>query len=221
MRIGIFSPSWPPGSDPNGIVTYVGNLVPALRRLGHEVFIVTNNAFDGDQNSIDLRSYKRPLPIWHRALFKVAPEAAAFKAAAQPLVSAIQYLIAQHGIEIFEMEETYGLSAAISGLKIITVVVRLHGPWFLNKRNRSSSDIKRVEREGIALAAASAITSPSSYILDAVRNYYQIDPSKGYSLFNPIAPADHQRLWKLGTCDRNGILFIGRFNEIKGGDLVL
>src|SRR5438270_11701178 len=101
MRIGIFSPSWPPGSNPNGIVTYVGNLVPALRRLGHDVFIITNETSGDDEEAIDLRRFKRPLPIWHRALFKIAPEAALFKAAAIPLRSAIRYLVAEHRIEIF------------------------------------------------------------------------------------------------------------------------
>ena len=132
MRIGIFSPSWPPGSDPNGIVTYVANLIPALRKVGHEVFIITYDTFGDGREAIDLRSFKRPLPMWHRALFKIAPETALFKAASQPLVSAVRYLVARHGIEIFEMEETYGLSAPISALNMIPVVVWLHGPWFIN-----------------------------------------------------------------------------------------
>jgi glycosyltransferase involved in cell wall biosynthesis len=221
MRIGVFSPSWPAGSDPNGIVTYVGNLVPALRRLGHEVFILTHNRLGSDDEAIDLRSFQRPLPSWHRALFKIAPETAKFKAAARPLVSAIRHLVALHDIDILEMEETYGLSAAVSALNIVPVVLRLHGPWFITKRSNNSSDIARERREGAALMTASLITSPSRFVLNAVKDHYNIELAEGHVLFNSISPIAPEKLWRLSECDRDSILFVGRFDEIKGGDLIL
>ena len=56
MKIAIYVPSWPPGSSANGIVTYAAQLVPALRKLGHEVFVITSNftATTPDAYTVDL-----------------------------------------------------------------------------------------------------------------------------------------------------------------------
>jgi hypothetical protein len=43
MKIALLVPSWPPGFASNGIVTYAAQLVPALRGLGHEVFVLTSH----------------------------------------------------------------------------------------------------------------------------------------------------------------------------------
>ena len=50
MKIALYVPSWPPGETANGIVTYASYVVPALRELGHEVFVLT---FHNDRNSFD------------------------------------------------------------------------------------------------------------------------------------------------------------------------
>ena len=47
-------PEWPPSGMPNGIVSYASRLVPALRDLGHEVFVLTHGRgvlfIDDDEN---------------------------------------------------------------------------------------------------------------------------------------------------------------------------
>ena len=80
MKIAIYAPSWPPGSTPNGIVTYASHLVPALRRLGHEVYVLTGDVVgDRDPYTVDLRDFSSEPSLWDRAMFKLAPETAHFK----------------------------------------------------------------------------------------------------------------------------------------------
>ena len=49
---------WPPGASANGIVTYAAQIIPALRQLGHEVFVLTPNctAKADDPYTIDLNA---------------------------------------------------------------------------------------------------------------------------------------------------------------------
>ena len=61
-------------------------------------------------------------------MFRITPETAGFNAATSPLASAICELVGKHKIDIFEMEESWGWTLAVSRLKLLSVVVRLHGP---------------------------------------------------------------------------------------------
>ena len=86
MKIALFVPSWPPGRVSNGIVTYASYLVPALRRLGHKVFVLAAHNMD-DQNdpyTIDLEKYEPSPTLWGRALTKVAPGRCGFQFAIVP-----------------------------------------------------------------------------------------------------------------------------------------
>ena len=128
MKIGLYVPSWPPGKTANGIVTYASQLVPALRRLGHEVFVLTSTTTgDGDEYTIDLRNVASVPTFWHRAMSRLIPETAGFNKASSAIVAAIAELFEKRKLEVIEMEETFGLSFAISRLKRLPVVVRLHG----------------------------------------------------------------------------------------------
>src|SRR5262245_24413463 len=133
MKIGIYVTSWPPGDIPNGIVIYASQLVPALRRLGHEVFVLTpDKTTEDDPYTIDLRNLGATPTFWARALSKLIPHSAGFNIVSSVIATAVGELVKKHKIEVFEMEETFGFSFAISRLKLLPVVVRLHGPWFLN-----------------------------------------------------------------------------------------
>src|SRR5579863_2940216 len=133
MKIALYVSSWPPAYSATGIATYVAHIVPALRRLGHRVFILTPNAAqDGDPWVIDIRKYFKSPSFWRRALLKFGTVGDGVHDAARPIVSAIRDLVNQHQIDVFEMEESFGWSDAISTKKIVPVVVRLHGPWFLS-----------------------------------------------------------------------------------------
>jgi glycosyltransferase involved in cell wall biosynthesis len=219
MKIALYSPSWPPGKTPNGIVTYASYMVPALRSLGHQVYILTHNAAASDDPfTLDLTKYERPRSVWLRLMFKLSPQRAQFVSIVNPLIDAVKDLSTNNKLEVLEIEESFGWAVAISKLKLVPVVLRLHGPWFINKR---FADQAREQKEGEAIRSATVVTSPSKIILDRVISHYGLH-LKNVSVFkNPISPIETARHWRLNECVSDSILFVGRFDEIKGGDLVL
>src|SRR5580704_4023851 len=105
MKIALYVPTWPPGDTPNGIVTYAAQLVPALRRLGHEVFVVTpRKAQDSnDPRVIDLCRFAPTQSFWHHLLAKLDFETAAFNFASSEIASAIRDLVEKHDLDVFEI----------------------------------------------------------------------------------------------------------------------
>jgi glycosyltransferase involved in cell wall biosynthesis len=134
---------------------------------------------------------------------------------------AIDELVQKHGIKLLEIEESFGWSHEIAGACRIPVIVRLHGPWFLNKRSSGLSDAKRERWEEQGITSAQAVSSPSSNILDAVASYYKIALGKVACIPNPIECVPAHDAWSVNSCKTNSILFVGRFDEVKGGDLVI
>jgi glycosyltransferase involved in cell wall biosynthesis len=78
-----------------------------------------------------------------------------------------------------------------------------------------------VRREGEALARLPVIVSPSRYTLAATIERYAIRPAVAEHVVNPLAPAADLPLWDPERCDRDTVLFVGRFDGVKGGDLAV
>jgi glycosyltransferase involved in cell wall biosynthesis len=228
MRVALYVPSWPPGGVANGIVTYASQLVPALRRLGHEVFVLTPRKAQRhyDPYTIDLQDFSVPRNLWDRAMFRIVPEKAEFKAASSAIASAVKELFDKYALDIFEMEESYGWSFAVSELKLLPVVVRLHGPWFLNGQfndhnDRNHLSLHRQEWEGRGISDAQFVSSPSAEVLRAVKDRYRLNLTASQTIANPLDAVSKERAWDISTCDANSLLFVGRFDKRKGGDLAL
>jgi glycosyltransferase involved in cell wall biosynthesis len=211
MKIAMCMPSWPPGTDANGIVTYGSKIVPALRNLGHKVFVITPNAATRDPYTVDLRTHVRREPIWKRAKSRFLP-----RSEYQPLVSAVKRLVEVEQLDVLEIEESFGWSAAISRLDILPVVVRLHGPWFLTK---TFEDTAREVREFSAIKAATFVTAPSRAVLNSVIDRCKLEGRRNAVVYNPLDPSPDQ--WSIDSCNRDSLLFVGRFDKLKGGDIVL
>jgi len=228
MRIALYVPSWPPGFVANGIVTYASHLVPALRRLGHEVYVLAPKLPAGysDPYVIDLGHYSPERRIWDRMVSKLAPESGLFKAASAAIALAIVDLVKRHKIEVFEIEESFGWSLPTTRLKLLPVVVRLHGPWalygkFFDSTNRLPINLRRSEREGEGIRRASFVTANCNDTLEAVKAHYGLDLIKSCIIPTPLDAADDTATWDVETCDKNNFLFVGRFDKLKGADLVL
>ena len=123
------------------------------------------------------------------------------------------------------MEESFGWARWLKRDLRIPIVVRLHGPWFLNGP-MSTARVdrqfrKRVHDEGEAIRLADAVTSPSQDVLERTRAYYRL-PLESAAVIPPptvIFPADAR--WRLEDSRPDQILFIGRFDRHKGGDLII
>jgi glycosyltransferase involved in cell wall biosynthesis len=225
MKIAFYVPAWPPGRSANGIVTYAAQLVPALRRLGHEVYILSSNLIEShlDKYAIDLNKIDVRPSIFSRLVFRIYPDDFVFHSITTRIGIALQELKAKEGIDIFEMEDSFGWAGRVAEESIVPVVIRLHGPWFLNGQfeNRRAGHKRKMAREGRGIKAASLVTSPSAMVLNEVRMYYGSRLENARVIANPIGPPHESAIWRLDACDTKRILFVGRFDRRKGGDVVL
>jgi glycosyltransferase involved in cell wall biosynthesis len=225
MKIAFYVPAWPPGRSANGIVTYAAQLVPALRRLGHEVYILSSNMMEPPQDkyAIDLNKVDVRPSILSRLIARIHPDDFVFDLMTSRLASALRELKAKEDIDIFEMEDSFGWGGRVAKEKVVPVVIRLHGPWFLNGQfeTRRAGHKRKVTREGKGIRAASLVTSPSAMVLNQVRLFYRSKLEHAKIIPNPILPALESTIWRLDACDTKRILFVGRFDRRKGGDLVL
>lgn len=228
MKIALFVPSWPPGLLANGIVTYASQLVPALRQLGHEVYVLTPLRGKGDEDpqTIDLQPFFSKTGFWDRLMFKLSPDAHFFNRAAAAIISPLRELVKSGSLDVFEMEESVGCSFAISRLKLLPVVVRLHGPWFLNGASGnpdygSFQDRRREQREWSGIGDAQVVTSPSTAVLQAVRNRYGLKLSGSRVIPNPLQAAAEKDAWNIASCRKDTLLFVGHIDNRKGIDLLL
>jgi glycosyltransferase involved in cell wall biosynthesis len=122
------------------------------------------------------------------------------------------------------MEESFGWFADVARLTSIPVLVKLHGPAFLSfveEELKTAFARVKIEREGRALRLATTIISPCESTLTQTIERYGLSPKDKRHIVNPMAMDTDVPQWRLDTCDRNTILFVGRFDLRKGADIVL
>jgi glycosyltransferase involved in cell wall biosynthesis len=226
MKIALFVSSWPPGSQANGIVTYAAQIVPALRQLGHDVFPITLNKRDDDPRTIDLRSFLPKPTIFSRIYARLNFDRAMMSGISATLADAIEANLSRYDLDVFEIEESFGWSFTVSSRRLLPLVVRLHGPWFLNgqfdERDFGSASSRRRQRwEARGIKNSSFVSSPSAIVLDNVKHHYNISLPNSTVVPNPLDAAPRQACWSAERVEVNSLLFIGRFDKRKGGDLVL
>jgi glycosyltransferase involved in cell wall biosynthesis len=106
----------------------------------------------------------------------------------------------------------------------LPLVVKLHGPAFLSyvgAELKTPFARKRIELEGEALSRAATILSPCQTTLSQTLERYALSPQLARHVVNPLVVDETTPLWTLDACDRNTILFVGRFDLRKGADIVL
>lgn len=223
MHVALFTPAWPPGSVANGIVTYVSAMRTQLLAQGHRVSLFSPDvrAPAHDVHPIVASTAERivgaiadRLQRRQRAVFDIGTTIAA----------TVQRVHARDPIDVFEMEESFGWVADVACKSSVPVVCKLHGPAFLTmvaEELATKLGQEKVRREGEALARLPIIVSPSRYTLAETLARYALSPVVAEHVVNPVDPDEGARLWDPAACDRNTVLFVGRFDRIKGGDLAV
>ncbi len=227
MRVGYFIPGWPPDKVPNGVAATLQRLGDALEQLGHQVFYLTPHLVDGTTDSrVSVIGSKSSMNLMDRLRSKFDFEKTSFKTYSSEIRNELLVLLSQKKIDIFQMEETQGWVNTVAEGLPIPVVTRLHGPWFTQAGIRSQPSLKkshkwRIDREGLAIRSSFAITAPSNSVLEATSEYYGKLSGLTKVIPNPIPLPLPELVWNNETCDKSTILFVGRFDEVKGGDVVL
>jgi glycosyltransferase involved in cell wall biosynthesis len=231
LSVAFVSPGWPPDAFANGIIPYVANMVDEMRIAGHRAMVVTQQAKDVDDSDLvrvaSLLRVPRNLAV--RTLdtlaYQVSQDLGIRRQLTRSLIAVCRQLIEEQGLQIVEMEESFGHARWLQQALPIPVVVRLHGPWFLNGPLRGAVDDaafrRRTRLEKEAILAADAITAPSLDVLEQTRKYYGLELEGARVIPNPVALVPAEERWRSEDSEPETIVFIGRFDRHKGGDLVI
>jgi glycosyltransferase involved in cell wall biosynthesis len=228
LRVAYVSPAWPPGRVQNGVATYVGHLRDALAALGVPSAVITREAGNGAEATVEPmderggRAFaRRVMAAWLR---RCAPQRVLPVMAALGIRDAARRLAARFPFGVLEMEESFGTAAGVIGRIAAPVVVRLHGPWFLTGAASGVPDDAtfraRVARERRAIVRAAAVTAPSHALLRAVREHYGEPLPHGEVVPNPGPPLPAAPMWQPHR-DRPRLVHIGRFERLKGSDVAI
>jgi glycosyltransferase involved in cell wall biosynthesis len=229
LRVAFLTPAWPVDVATNGIVTYVDSIAAGLRRQGHTICILSAYT-EGPKSVPDMYPVDREqvsvlARIRDALTYRINPSAALREKFARALVNVTRRAIAERGVQLLEMEESFGFVQLVKPHLPIPVVVRLHGPHFANGPFlRVSTDAafhQRVRDEGVGIAMADGVTSPSRDILEQTKEFYRLPLTDAEVIPYPGPAVSPERRWSLAECDRSCLLFVGRFDRHKGGDVVI
>jgi glycosyltransferase involved in cell wall biosynthesis len=227
MHVAFWSPAWPLQKYQNGIITYVHWMKRELESQGHRVSVFTGaldeasrepNVYPVDRaggsgfgRAVKQVLRRRP---GHFPVFDFGGE----------IGRAVRKVHQEDPVDILEMEESFGWFADVARLTSLPLVVKLHGPAFLSMvadELASAEGVARIEREGQALSGIDSIVAPSALILRQTLEKYGLQPRDSRCIVNPVVMSEQTPLWSREGCDPNSVLFVGRFDLRKGGDVVL
>src|SRR6185295_8476948 len=223
MHVALFTPAWPPGAVANGIVTYVAAMRAELLRQGHRVSLFSPDVRveASDVHAVAAGPSERVVDALvarlgrrDRTVFDLG----------RTIAATIRRVHARDPIDVVEIEESFGWAGEVATSTSLPVVCKLHGPAFLTLvAAELATDLGRekVRREGEALARLPVIVAPSRFTLDETLAHYALRPAVAEHVVNPVAPPESLELWEAARCERDSVLFVGRFDAIKGGDLMV
>lgn len=226
MHIAFWSPGWPLEKFQNGIVTYVHWMKRELEGRGHRVSVFTSELDPAAAApGIHLVRHRLQDRLRRRLRRLTRPRTAGRDtfAFATVIAAAMLSVHRRTPIDVIEMEESFGWFAEVARRTALPVLVKLHGPAFLTLVSEELSDFGRekIEREGQALRSAPLLTAPSLATLERTIARYHLAPAMRAHVANPLVMDADTPLWRLEDCSRNTILFVGRFDMLKGGDVIL
>ncbi len=223
LRIGLVTPAWPGTRTANGIATAVFHLASGLETCGHEVTILAHTIDAPHDHAHVVALPKLHLTIFDRVMRKFFFEFWFARSMAIRHVLAIKRAHALRGVEIVLMEETQGWIGETRKQVSIPVVATLHGPWWLHRATGSAVDAaasaRREAREAWGLGLADAITAPSLDVLQQTELIWSLPDCPKAVIANPVPLPDVPLDLTPQLLDR--VLFVGRFDHIKGGDVVI
>jgi len=230
LRVAFFSPEWPPERAANGIVSYVAALREGLAAQGVSSRVVSSSvpAEARTPDVVDLDDAEPAPPLVRlrqRLLARVRPDLAASLSASRELEATLRALQKSWPFDLFEVEETWGIGARATRCAEFPTLVRLHGPWFLNGAangaRRDAVFAERDARERRLLAAAFAVSAPSRDVLERSRHHFRLRLEGARVIPNPVRDVGPALRWEPQPDAPPSILFVGRFDRHKGGDLAI
>ncbi len=223
LRIGLVTPAWPGTRTPNGIAAAVAYIAEGLEACGHEVTILAHRVDAPHDHPRIVLLPPLKLSLGDRVGMRINPEAALGTTVAKRHAAAIKQAQRLHGVEIVVMEETQGWAGQTRKRVSIPVVATLHGPWWLHRATAGAEDevasTRREAREAEGLRRVDGITAPSRDVMDRTEAAWGLPDIPRAVIRNPVPLPDAALLPDENMLQH--VLFVGRFDQIKGGDLVI
>lgn len=222
-RIGLLTPGWPGHNTPNGIATSVYNLATGLHDMGKTPVILART-IDGPCPS-DIPVISLPALTWRwqdRVRSKLGDTGAVQYHVGREVAAAVATAIREYGLDVLVMEETNGWAGVVQAQVPVPVIVTLHGPWTILKSLASlgaAEDARRERREQKGYKSVAGIIAPSRNVLTAIENDTPLPDTPKALIPNSFAD-DGSGPLAVSLPARN-ILFVGRFDFLKGADTVL
>lgn len=217
MHIAFYAPRWPVAQATNGIVTYVHQMRSGLLSLGHRVTILSTYA-EPAEGVVPIPALRTDglRRRWARLRGRDPITAHGVE-----IAEALRALHRRDPVDLIEMEESFAWCSDVARVGVPTVV-KLHGPAFLTfveEERRLPHAARRIVEEGRALNAVRYVTAPSRSTLDATVRRYGLRSTVA-QLPNPI-DVDRLPTWSADRAQPWTVLFVGRFDKLKGADRVL
>lgn len=223
LRIGLVTPAWPGSKTANGIATAVTHLTEGLEACGHQVTILAHGIDAQHDHPRVVQLPKMRLNLGERFGMLINKEATLHRYFARRHAAAIKQAQKLHGVEIVVMEETQGWAGDVRKRVSVPVVATLHGPWWLHREAGAADDAaasaRREAREAAGLRRVDGITAPSQDVMQRSEAEWGLPDIPRAIIRNPVPLPRDPLILDEGLLDR--VLFVGRFDKIKGGDLVL
>jgi len=231
MCLAMVSPHWPAGRTANGVVAYTAEMVSALERCGTRPVVFSEKlgegALNGQAERLDTQAWSR------RWLSRHIGRAHSRWGFTQPflarqmgkaIVRAIERRRSE-GLGLVEMEESFGWARFVAGRSAVPVVVRLHGPWFLVGPALGFPDNRafrrRVAAEAEGMRCAAAVSAPSRFVLEQAAKRYALERDRLAVVPNPAPVVREENRWRAEQSESGRVLFVGRFDRCKGGDVMI
>ncbi len=207
----------------------MANLIGALRKQGTTCIVLTSESAGEHSESVRRLPPLRPASLWGRVkahlAWRLHFDTWHGRRVAGQIHDEVVKLRTSSSLDLIEIDEAFGRALWLAPISPVPVVVRLHGPWFsvgsADGALQDASFKARVRNEGLGIAAANGVTAPSTFVLEQVRSHYGLALPQAEVIPNPVETVPSAERWNLARCERNLILFVGRFDRVKGGDLIV
>lgn len=226
LHIGLMTPAWPGVATANGIATAIYHLAQGLSDIGHRPIILTER-LDGPMPedasmAPPVIEIERKWRLSDKLMARFFATNAVHRVIESGIIAAAQQARKDHGLDVLVLEESFGRGAAVNAGLEIPVVAALHGPWALlcatSAAPLTKADHMRIAREEQSFAKMSGLLAPSASAMDIARAASGTKALPQAIIPNPIprgAPLEPS------ARETSRILFVGRFDTVKGGDTVI
>lgn len=223
-HVAYFAKHWPLSITRGGITPYVHHLRDGLSRIGMESSVISPAPEALPRREVvPLTELSRVAGAVVRRMDGWLLQSPLPLPVCVGLAQAVRRARAR-GVELVEMEEHQGIGRVAVRLGGVPVVGRLHGPHWLNFSVLGAPKAENFARadgeERAFVQEAAGLSCPSRDTLQRMRQHWELSLEQAVVIPNPCAPTPAGFYWR-GPNPEAPILFVGRFDRHKGGDLIL